>query len=136
MFQDTTLIYIFTPALLIGSIIAIILAVSIKKKTSSSVEKAIVIVKYNCILFGAMVVVLYLSLPVTPSLSTFGYPEDIAAIQEDKKLLYLLQTYNKALVRTTEVLHWFLFTFIWFFLATIINVTNILKSKPITNSEV
>ncbi len=134
MFQDTALIYIFTPALLIGTLITIILAVSIKKKTSSAVEKAIMIVKCNCIIFGAMVVVLYLSLPVTPSLSTFGYPEDIAAIQEDKKLLYLLQTYNKALVRTTEVLHWFLFTFIWFFLATIINVTNILKSKKKSNS--
>lgn len=134
MFQDTELIYIFTPALLIGTLISIILVLSIKKKTSSAIEKAIALIKYNSIIFGVMVVVLYLSLPTTPSLSTFGYPGDITAIQEDKKLLYLLQTYNKALVRTTEVLHWFLFTFIWFFLATIINVTNILKSKNFTNS--
>lgn len=66
---------------------------------------------------GAFFIVLLLALPSTSVLSTFGYPnkEDI---QTSDALLKYLQAYNKALVRTTQVVRWFLVVFIWWFLTT------------------
>jgi hypothetical protein len=133
MFKDTELVYIFAPSLVLATIIAVLLAIRSSKKANTEWEKAIALFKNNLIVFGALVVVLYLSLPSTPSLSTFGYPADLSVIQDDKKLLHLLQTYNKALVRTTEVVHWFLFIFIWFFLVLLINFTTAFKNSD-TNS--
>ncbi|HTG65661.1 MAG TPA: hypothetical protein VL859_04740, partial [Flavobacterium sp.] len=49
-------------------------------------------------------------------------PDDISAIKGDVKVLNLFQEYNKAIVRTTEVLQWFLFLFIWWFLTTLFGV--------------
>jgi hypothetical protein len=72
--------------------------------------------------FGLLLGLLWLSLPSTPSLRTFGYPIDVAAIKGEAKVLHLLQEYNKAIVRTTEVLQWFLFLFIWWFLVTLYGV--------------
>ena len=38
--------------------------------------------------------------------------------QSGPLLLDLLQNYNRALVRTTDVLYWFVFTFVWWFLTS------------------
>jgi hypothetical protein len=46
-----------------------------------------------------------LSLPSTSTLKTFGYPTDVSAIKADTNVLNLFQEYNKAIARTTEVLH-------------------------------
>jgi hypothetical protein len=63
--------------------------------------------------FSAATLVLLFSLPSTPVLSTFGYPGVGSAITAPGSLLHLLQDYNRAIVRTTEVLHWFLFLFVF-----------------------
>ena len=75
--------------------------------------------KLSLILFGIYSVVLWLCLPHTPVLETFGYPETVNDIKTDSQILKLLQDYNKAIVRTTEILKWFLFGFIWFFMTNI-----------------
>lgn len=75
--------------------------------------------KLSLILFGIYAVVLWLCLPTTPALETFGYPENVYDIKTESQLLKLLQDYNKAIVRTTNVLHWFLFGFIFFFMSNI-----------------
>jgi len=58
-------------------------------------------------------------------------------IQSAKRLLQYLQDYNQALVRTTMVLYWFIFVFIWWFLATVYSLAKALtkladdqKDKP------
>jgi hypothetical protein len=75
-----------------------------------------------------MLIVLWFALPSTPSLSTFGYPADIEAIRQPQRLLYYLQDYNRALVRTTEAVHGLLFVIVWWFLSA---VHSLLKSLPL-----
>jgi hypothetical protein len=61
--------------------------------------------------------ILWFSLPITPSLSTFGYPEDIADIGSKEKLLKYLQRYNIAIVKTIDVVHYMIFiTTFWLLL--------------------
>jgi len=75
--------------------------------------------KLSLTLFGIYAGVLWLCIPHTPVLETFGYPETVNDIKTDTQILKLLQEYNKAIVRTTEILKWFLFGFVWFFMTNI-----------------
>lgn len=75
--------------------------------------------RLSLLLFAIYSLVLWLCLPSTPSLETFGYPESANDIKTDQQILKLFQDYNKALVRAIEVVHWFLFGFIWFFMTNI-----------------
>ena len=75
--------------------------------------------KLSLLLFGIYSVVLWLCLPSTPTLETFGYPESVYDIKTESQILKLLQDYNKAIVRTTDIFRWFLFGFIWFFMTNI-----------------
>ena len=53
--------------------------------------------------------VLWFSLPCTPVLGSFGFPEDVSDIESKEKLLKYLQDYNQAIVKTTEAVHWMIF---------------------------
>lgn len=75
--------------------------------------------KLSLVLFGIYSLVLWLCIPSTPALETFGYPETVNDIKSNEQILKLFQDYNKTIVRTTEVLKWFLFGFIWFFMTNI-----------------
>jgi hypothetical protein len=74
--------------------------------------------KTNFIVVGAFCLLLWFLLPTTPVLSTFGYPTTEGNIQSASRLLKYLQDYNKAIVRTTQVVHWFIFVFVWWFLTS------------------
>src|SRR5438552_3612064 len=91
---------------------------------------------------GAFLVLLWFLLPATPVLSTFGFPKTVEDIHSAERLLDYLQRYNRALVRTTEVLHWFIFVFVWWFLAALYSltkvfggVTNVRSHQSITKPE-
>jgi hypothetical protein len=122
MFQNTNLIYIFGPALMLGTTFLLIMKSRGAKQNLPGLSKAVAYFKLTSIVFGLLLVILWLSLPPTPSLKTFGYPQDVSAIKSDANVLHLFQEYNKAIVRTTEVLQWFLFLFIWWFLVTLYGV--------------
>lgn len=88
-------------------------------KDSDPLNKAYRLLKLNLIAVGAFLTIIWLFvLPQTSSLSTFGYPKSVEDIQSPKLLLEYLQTYNRALVRTTQVLYWFIFIFTAWFLST------------------
>lgn len=89
--------------------------VKFRSKNVDAFEK----MKLSLALFGVYSLVLWLCIPSTPTLETFGYPETLNDIKSDEQILKLLQDYNRAIVRTTEVLKWFLFGFIWFFMTNI-----------------
>lgn len=78
---------------------------------------------------GVIMVVLWLSLPSTPSLSTFGYPDSIENINSQEKLLNLLQDYNRALVRTTEVVHWLIFIGMFWILMSVWQLLKAYRDK-------
>lgn len=122
MFPNIDFLYIFGSAMLIAIIFLVTIKNRSNKQNASELSKAIDHFKITTIVFSALLVVLWLSLPSTPSLKSFGYPDDISAIKGDAKVLNLFQEYNKAIVRTTEVLQWFLFLFIWWFLTTLFGV--------------
>jgi hypothetical protein len=128
MFTNYDLINYFGPALLIASFVLLVISIQSNKKDTSELSKAINHFKATSLLFGVLIIILYLSLPSTPSLKSFGYPEDISAIKKDTDILRLLQEYNKAIVRTTEVLQWFLFLFVWWFLTTLFGVAKAFKT--------
>ena len=127
MFRNTDLLYFFGPTVIIATIVLVMLRARRNKQVGTELSNAIEHFKTTSVVFAGLLVVLSLSLPSTPSLKTFGYPEDISAIKSDAKVLSLFQKYNKAIVRTTEVLHWFLFLFIWWFLTTLFGVAKAYK---------
>ena len=129
MFRNIDLLYIFGPAMIIATIFLVIIKKRNNKQNSTELSKSIDHFKITSIVFGALLLILLLSLPSTPNLKTIGYPEDISAIKGDAKILNLFQEYNKAIVRTTEVLHWFLFLFIWWFLTTLFGVAKAYKNS-------
>ncbi|MEI6946449.1 hypothetical protein V9K67_04545 [Paraflavisolibacter sp. H34] len=123
------LLYIFGPALLFGTVILRVQRNKRKKLHLSKFSEAVEHFKMTSIVFGALVVVLWLLLPSTPSLSTFGYPDSIADIDTSEKTLHLLQSYNRAIVRTTESFHWFLFLFVWWFLTSLFGAADAVKER-------
>ncbi len=101
MFQNTPLLYIFGPAILIGSLIITATRNKLYKQNINEFDKAIAQLKVSSIVVGVLLMILLFLLPSTPSLSTFGYPEKLSDIKTDEKVLHYLQEYNRALVRTT-----------------------------------
>ena len=85
-------------------------------KEASPVTKAINRVKLMTISIGAFWLVLWFALPSTSVLSSFGYPEEVRSLTEATSYL---QQYNRALVRTIQIVYWFLFVFVWWFLAVL-----------------
>ena len=118
---------IFLPAIIAVAIIMIGFYFW-QSKPNNELEKAILLLKVNTIAVGLLSILLWFLLPSTPSFGTFGLPETINEIQSNEKLLSYLQEYNEALVRTTEVVHWFMFIFIWGFLTSLYSVIKTFKS--------
>lgn len=112
MITQIPIIYVVA---LLFSMYLIAYFITFKSKKVDAFDK----MKLSLILFGIYSLVLWLCVPSTPALETFGYPQTVNDIRTDGQVLKLLQDYNKVIVRTTEVLKWFLFGFIWFFMSNI-----------------
>lgn len=106
-------------ALLSISTLTALAALAHITKEKNPAEKAAKALQFSIGSLAVMLLLLRFSLPDTSSLSTFGYPESVEEIQSTKLLLKYLQDYNKALVQTVSVLHWFLFIFVVWFLTTL-----------------
>lgn len=83
--------------------------------------------QYRLAFYGLIMMILWFSLPITPSLSTFGYPEDVSDIESKEKLLKYLQRYNVAIVKTTEVVHHMIFITTFWFVAIISSMVKYMK---------
>ncbi len=117
LFEETHLAYILLPVIvvLIG---AVHLLRSRIPGNASDIEKAVANFKIMTMASAVFLFVLYFLLPPTAVLTTFGYPESLREIERDQQLLRYLQQYNHAIARTADVVKWFLFTFVWWFLAS------------------
>jgi hypothetical protein len=93
------------------------------------VKKTLKLFRLHLIFMGGFCIVLWFLLPQTPVLSTFGYPKSESDIRSATSLLRYLQEYNRAIVRTTQVLHWFIFVFVWWFMTTLYELTKTLSKK-------
>ena len=122
MFEHTSLITVLMPTIVVLVVASYIMHLR-EKPSSNPALDALVRFRRMTIGTGIFLVVLLFCLPVTPVLGTFGFPQTIEDVQSPKRLLDYLQNYDKALVRTTEVLYWFLFVFVWWFLAAVHSMT-------------
>ncbi len=120
-----SLVWIILPFFIAG----IIYSKIVRHKTGNPVRDSIKNVQIMFIMMGVLFAVLLLSLPSTPSLNTFGYPETVAEIGSQEKLLKLLQKYNRAIVRTTEVVNWMLFVFMFWMLASVYQLLQAYRNK-------
>ena len=131
MFAHLSLVYVFGPAMTIASILLFFYDRKINKQSISILEKAIRHFKFTPIVFGSLVLILCLLLPVIASLSTFGYLTEISNVNNEAKILHYFQEYNTAIVRTTDVVKWFLFLFMWWFLSSLYLLVTALKGNTI-----
>ena len=128
MFLETNFITIFGPALLVAILFIIGYSLWTGAK-ESAFEKALSQLKVNIVSIGFLMLILLFMLPSWPSLSTFGFPETVNEIQSNEQLLEYLQGQNLAIVRTVQVVHWFIFLFVWGLLSALYSVTKVFSSK-------
>ncbi len=104
LFQDTHLAVVLMPFLIAAVLYSYIRRRSLAKCPNET-AMAWAELRISLEVIGFMGVVLWFLLPVTATLSTFGYPDTVGAIEDSSKLLRVLQGYNRALVRTISIVH-------------------------------
>ena len=97
-------------------------------KLTNELDKAISNLRINIFMVGFLSIVLWFLLPSTPSLQSFGFPQTVSDVQTSEQVLNYLQEYNQAIVRTTDVVYWFIFIFVWGFLSSLYSVIKAFKN--------
>ena len=99
----------------------------VQHKTGNALRDSVKTLQTMLIMIGVVLGVLLFTLPITPTLSTFGYPDSVADIDSQEKVLKLLQKYNHAIVRTTDALRWMIFIFIFWGIMTVYQLLKVYK---------
>ncbi len=123
--KDINLYFIILPLFMGGVFYAKIS----RHKIGNPIRDSIKNVQLMLLMTGVICAVMLLLLPSTPSLSTFGYPETVADIDTREKILNLFQDYNRAIVRTTEVLGTFLFILVFWVIASVYQLLKLHRDK-------
>lgn len=134
MLKNASLNYILLFAMLIVGVIAIFAITRIRRE-KQPLKRAGKGLMFSTIALGIFLVALWLALPDTSLLSTFGYPKTVEDIQSTSTTLKYLQDYNTALVRTISVLQWSLLIFITWFLTSLYLFTYSLVSSASESSD-
>lgn len=127
MLFDSSFPAILFPVIALAVIISLV-AHFLFVRGKSGLEKDLAWVRNTIVIAGCLMLFLWFSLPSTPVLGSFGYPKTVADIEDPAKLLKLLQDYNEALVRTTSILHWFIFISVFLVLEPLYRMTRSLRS--------
>ena len=122
MFDDIDMIWIMAAYIVIYIVVILV---------TQSRFPILTMLQIRIALFALFTILMLFSLPDTPSLGTFGYPESIQDIATPEKTLKFLQRYNLAIGRTTEVLHYFLFLTVVFFLSIINDIIKVIKAADL-----
>jgi hypothetical protein len=135
MLNSLNITFILLPILPIFTVLLLIYRRRINRE-SNLIKRGFRLFKLNLILIGAFTGIAWLlSFGLTPSLSTFGYPETIEDIQNPEQILNYLQQYNRALVTNLLVFNWFIVTFSVWFLSSLYGfartITNALLARPV-----
>lgn len=125
LLENVNLAFIVLPFIL-GAVVYIKIA---RHKIGDPLRDSVQNLQIMLLVSGAMFFVMYLLLPSTPSLSTFGYPETIEDINSQEKVLKILQGQNRAIVRTTETVQWMLFILTFWILVVVTPVLKAIKDK-------
>jgi heme/copper-type cytochrome/quinol oxidase subunit 2 len=132
MFIGTQLAYILLPVIVFWVVVSVVMRVRMTKE-SDAAKRAWMNFKLIAIASATLLVILWFALPSTPSLSTFGYPKGLDDVSDPRRLLKYLQDYNRAVVRTTEVVQWLLFLFIFWIGSALYDFLRTLTKPPAAN---
>lgn len=108
MFRETEVSLLLIPALAVAAIFLFAAKAKLSRQTDPR-KKLTLRIRFTLWAAGGFFLYLWLLLPSTPSLSTFGYPLTAADVGSPQKILHYLQWYNREIVRTVEVVHWTIF---------------------------
>lgn len=115
--------------LLIFIIAAAIYSRVVRVKTGDRLRDSLKNMETAFLVSGALLFVMWFFVPFTSSLSTFGYPEEVADVDTPEEVLKYLQRYNDAIVRTTDIVKWTLFIIIFWVFTSGYQVVKLLKEK-------
>ena len=132
MFIDIGLANILLPVIVFWVVVSVVMRVRMTKE-SDAAKRAWMNFKLIAIASATLLVILWFALPSTPSLSTFGYPKGLDDVSDPRRLLKYLQDYNRAVVRTTEVVQWLLFLFIFWIGSALYDFLRTLTKPPAAN---
>jgi hypothetical protein len=132
MFIDIQLAHILLPVVVFWVVVSVVMRVR-QTKESDAARRAWMNFKLTTIASATLLVILWFALPSTASLSTFGYPKGLDDVSDPRRLLKYLQDYNRAVVRTTEVVQWLLFLFVWWFGSALYDFLRTLTKPPAAN---
>jgi hypothetical protein len=121
MFEHVSLAYVLFPVVV--SWVVVVGIVRFRSRNEDPLKRAFQRFKFLTIATGTTLIMLWFCLPHTPGLATFGYPKSIEDVKTPELVLRYLQDYNKALVRTTEVVYWVIFLFVGWFLTSLFDFT-------------
>lgn len=106
MLPDLSELYIIGPAIVVIGIVFFGFRLRIVQETNP-LRKAFRLYELHLAAIAAFLTVVWLTIPITSVLRTFGHPQSIEDIN------------NRALIRTAAALHWFVLVFVaWFLLNT------------------
>ena len=128
MFSESSFSSILLPALVIFAIISLI-AQFYLVRGKTGLERELMRIRVSLIIGGCLILFLSFLLPSTPVLSFFGYPSTVADIDDPSKLLRYLQDSNNDLVRTTEILHLFMFIFVFVITESLYSLSKSVESQ-------
>jgi hypothetical protein len=131
MFIDIELAYILLPVVCFWVVVSLVMRLR-QTKEPDAAKRAWMNFKLNVMASATLLVILWFALPITPVLSTFGYPKGLDDVSDPRRLLKYLQDYNRAVVRTTEVVHWLLF-FAFVFGSVLYDFLRTLTKPPAAN---
>lgn len=114
MLEGINLVWIMIPFIIGGVIYAKI----VKHTVGDPLRDKLKGMQVMLIIFGVILAILWFLLPMTASFSTFGYPETVEDVNSQEKVLKLFQNYNNVISRTIDVVHYLLFTFTFWFVAS------------------
>ena len=118
MLSDVNELYIIGLAIVVIGILFFAIRARIARE-SDPLRKALRLYGLHLAAIAVFLTVVWFTIPVTSVLRTSDYPKSVENIQSAGELLEILQSYNRALVRTTAALHWFVLVFVaWFLLNT------------------
>lgn len=123
--KDINLVFIVLPFVIGG----IFYSKISRFKTGDVLRDSIKNLQIMIMMTAVMCAIMLFLLPFTPGLSSFDFPYDLKDIDNQQKLLNLLQEYNRAIVRTTEVVFWLLFILVFWIATSVYQLLQLFKNR-------
>jgi Na+/serine symporter len=132
MFTDAQLAYLLVPVILCWLVVAVLMRRR-QAKEPDPIKRAWINFKVTTIGSGIVLVILWLALPSTASLSTFGHSKGLSDVTDPQVLMIYMRDCIQAVVRTTEVVGWLLFLLVLWFGSALYDFLRILTQRTASN---